>query len=455
MISHAKVSTSPPSPQGLPVVGVLPQVWRDPLAFLVRAAHDYGDVVRLDFGRQAFYLVTHPDGLKHVLQDNYGNYPKGYDKAKPLLGEGLVSSEGEFWRRQRRLMQPAFHKQRLAGFAAVMLEETEATLSFWEDAASAGRSLDVAKEMMLLTQRIIVRTMFSQDVGADSEEVARAFDVALAGLNRSLFLPGDLWERLPLPANRRFKEALATLDRAVYRIIEARRREGVREEGRAGHDLLAMLMEARDEATGEGMSDKGLRDEVMTIYLAGHETTATTLAWTFFLLSKNPAVARRLDAELREVLGGRAPGVEDLPRLRFLRAVIDEVLRLYPPAWMFARKAAAADTIGPYDIPAGAVLMLSPYVTHHRADLWENPEGFDPERFLNESDRPRYAYLPFSGGPRQCIGNNFSLMETQLIIALVRQRFSLELEPGKPVRAQPYATLRPRPGVWMRLGSQT
>ncbi|CAA9435812.1 MAG: Cytochrome P450 [uncultured Rubrobacteraceae bacterium] len=435
-----------PGLKGLPLVGNLPQFQRDPLATLIKAAREGGDVVSIDLASQRYYLLSNPDHVRHVLQDNNKNYVKGYGKVRVLLGNGLVLSEGSFWRRQRRLMQPAFHRRRLAGFAEAMTGETTRMLDGWEARASGGRPLDVAMEMTLLTQRIIVKTMFGADIGAEGERIARAFETALAGIDTRFVTP--LWmTRLPLPANRRFEKALQTIDDAVHRIIRERRQSG--REG--GDDLLSMLMQARDEETGETMSDRQIRDEVTTIYLAGHETTAVTLAWAWYLLSKSPEVTRRVREEVSRVLGERTPGIEDLPNLTYTKMVLDETLRLYPAAWMISRTAVEEDEIGGYRIPAGRTLFLSPYVTHRRTDLWPNPEGFDPERFAppDGNGRPRFAYYPFGGGPRLCIGNNFALMEATLVVAMVMQRYRLDLVPGQTVKARPKGTLRPRPGVWM------
>ena len=444
-VPHLRTSTEVPRLKGLPLVGNLPQFRRRPLATLLGAAREGGDVARLDLASERFYLLSHPEHVRHVLQENPRNYVKGYGKAAVLLGNGLVMSEGSFWRRQRRLMQPAFHRKRLAGFAGVMVRETARMLDSWEARASAGRPLDVAMEMTLLAQRIIVRTMFGTDVAEEGEGIARAFETALGGIETRFLIP--LWMmRLPLPANRRFEGALSTIDEAVHRIIRERRRR--QEEG---DDLLGMLTGARDEETGEGMSDRQIRDEVTTIYLAGHETTAVTLAWAWYLLSKHPGVARAVREEVGRVLGDRTPGIEDLNDLVYTRAVLDETLRLYPAAWTVSRKAVGEDEIGGYRIPAGQTLFLSPYVTHRREDFWPNPEGFDPQRFLpgNGEDRPRFAYFPFGGGPRMCIGNNFALMEATLIVAMVMQRYRLDLVPGKTVEPNPRGTLRPHPGVWM------
>lgn len=435
-----------PGLKGLPLVGNLPQFQRQPLATLIKAARECGDVARIDLASQRYYLLSNPEHVRHVLQDNNKNYVKGYGKVRVLLGNGLVLSEGSFWRRQRRLMQPAFHRRRLTGFAEVMTEETARMLDGWESRTTGNRPLDVAMEMTLLTQRIIVKTMFGADVGAEGKRIARAFETALAGVDTRFVIP--LWmTRLPLPANRRFEKALQTIDEAVQGIIRERRSS--RQE--RGDDLLSMLMEARDEETGETMSDRQIRDEVTTIYLAGHETTAVTLAWTWYLLSKSPEAARRVRQEVSRVLGERTPGIEDLPNLTYTRMVLDETLRLYPAAWMISRTAVEEDEVGGYRIPAGHTLFLSPYVTHRRTDLWPNPEGFDPERFApaGGNRHPRFAYYPFGGGPRLCIGNNFALMEATLVVAMVMQRYRLDLMPGQTVKAHPKGTLRPRPGVWM------
>ena len=432
---------------GYPLVGNLPRMLREPLKTLLDAQRDLGDVVRVDLAPQSFYLLSRPDHVRRVLQENPGNYTKGYARAATaLLGNGLVLNEGEPWLRQRRMMQPAFHRRRLAGFAETMVEETQEMLERWDTVASEGRPFDVAREMKDLTRSIVVRTMFGTAVvGAQGAKIGQAFDDVLAGIEVRALLPA-LFARLPIPSNRRFERATRTLEKEVNRTIGERRRSGSE-----GDDLLGMLMSARDEETGEPMGDRQLRDEVLTIYLAGHETTANALSWVWYLLSKSPEAARNVREEVARVLGGRYPGLEDLPRLVRTRMVVDETLRLYPPAWFFMRTAVESDSFGEHRIPAGSLLMLSPYVTHRRSDLWENPEGFDPERFAPEREkgRPRYSYYPFGGGPRQCIGNNFALMEATLIVAAVAQDYRLDLVPGREVKARPTTTLGPRPGVWV------
>ena len=441
-------ATTPPGPHGLPVLGVLPQVWRDPLRFFLRAGVEYGPVTRFEMGSRPFYFITGPDEVKHVLQDHHRKYRKGYDQAKPLMGNGLVTSEGDFWLKQRRLIQPMFNRSRLAFFTNFMTQATEEMLVRWQSVAARGETIDAADEMMRLTQVIIVRTMFSTEIGDQAKALGVAFDEALSYLNRVLFSPSPVLTNLPTPANRRHKEALQFLDDFIYGLIQAKRRSG-----EDTQDLLSLLVFTTDEETGEGMDDQQIRDELMTIFLAGHETTANALAWTWYLLSQNPAVESRLVAEIDHTLTGVPPQIDDLKKLTYAPLVLHEALRLYPPAWMFARHAVEDDVVGGYAIPKGEMLMFSPYVTHRLPQHWEDPDRFDPERFLSErsENRHKFAYFPFGGGPRLCIGNNFALIEAQLVMVRVLQRFRLHLKAGAEVRPTPIATLQPRPGVPMTL----
>lgn len=386
--------------------------------------------------------------MKHVLVDNSANYDKqtrGYDVLRQFLGNGLLTSSGDFWRRQRRIAQPAFHRKRIAGFADIMVSDTLDMLRRWDDVAALGNSVDLAHEMMSLTLRIVGKTMLSTDVHDSADAVGNAVTVLNEWADAAIdsLLPIGF----PTPATLRARDASRRLDRVIGDIV-ARRRAGEQAE-----DLLAMLMEAKDAETGESMTDKQLRDEVMTMFLAGHETTANALAWTFYLLSTHPDIERRVRAELDAALGGTPPSLADLPRLPYLLQVIKEAMRLYPPAWMIDRNAVADDEIGGYRIRRGTLVLISPYVTHRHPGMWPNPEGFDPERFTPEAEesRPRYAYFPFGGGPRQCIGNSFAMMEAQLIVATVLQRFKPWLVPGHPVAPQTLITLRPRWGLRMGL----
>lgn len=363
-VGPEKVQREVPAAGGYPVVGVLPRFRSDAFALLLDATREVGDVARLNFPGRDWVLLSHPDHVEHVLKANRANYVKGYDGARALLGNGLPLNEGESWLRQRRLMQPAFHRWKIARFAATMVEEAEETLKGWEGSASAGLPVDAGREMTLLTQRIVVKTMFGSSVSERGERIARAFDVGMRGIELRSQLPPWV-SRLPLPVNRRFGRALATLDEEVHRIIGERQRE--RAGGGEGRDdLLSLLLDARDEDTGQGMDEGQVRDEVINIYLAGHETTAVLLTWVWYLLSKNPEVARRVGEEALEVLGDRTPNLEDLPRLVYTRMVIDETLRLYPSAWVLARKAVENDEIGGYPIPEGTGLFVCPYVTHRR-----------------------------------------------------------------------------------------
>jgi cytochrome P450 len=456
MTSARNHQIAPGLRQYLPLpYGWVRQAQRDPLNFFLEGRQRFGDVFRYQVGPYVFFLLSHPDHIKHVLQDHARNYPRSwfYNFVKLVLGEGLVTSEGAFWRRQRRLAQPAFHRQRIAALAGIMAEMTAAMLARWRGHAGTGQPLDVAAEMMRLTLGIAGQTLFSTDVSGEAAVVGQALPVAMAYINFRINHPIAWPVSVPTPRNLRFKKAMGALDRVVYGIIAQRRKEA-KDRG----DLLSMLLLARDEETGEGMSDQQLRDEVITFLLAGHETTGVALSWIWYLLSQHPAVERRLRGEVATVLNGRTPTVHDLPHLTYTRMVIEEAMRLYPPVWGIDREVLADDEVGGYHIPAKSVVVLSQFVTHRHPAFWDNPEGFDPERFTPErvAQRPRYAYFPFAGGPHQCIGNEFALMEAQLVVAMVTQTYRLQLMPGYRVEPDPIFTLRPRPGVVMtveRVGS--
>jgi cytochrome P450 len=424
----------------------------DPIDYLLASFRTFGDVVCTRAVPFRSLFLAHPDHIKHVLQDNARNYVKGIviAKLKVLIGEGLFTSEGDFWRRQRRLSQPAFHRDHLAGFAATMTETTAAMLDRWAARARTGTPFDVSAEMSGLTLGIVGRALFSRVLDAHADDVGQALTDALAIVNERAirFLPSPIW--WPSATNRRLRRAIAVLDRVVYDIIETRRRTATQP-----RDLLTMLLLARDEETGAGMTDRQLRDEVMTFLLAGHETTAVALTWTWYLLDRHPAVAERLRAEVAAALGTRTPTVDDLPRLGYARMVVEEAMRLYPPVWGFMRQAIDEDRVGGFTIPKRSVVTISPYVTHRHPSYWHDPEGFDPERFTPERirSRPRFAYLPFSGGPRLCIGNEFALMEAQLVLAMTVQRYRLRLVPGTGVEAESRLTLRPRGGLPMTVSA--
>ena len=460
------LSTRAPGPKGLPWLGSVLPAWRDPLSFFLGSRARYGDVVHFKFGPFDYYLVNDPNVVKHVLVDN----PKAYTKSrnylglKVVLGEGLLTSEGDHWRRQRKLAQPAFHRDKLAAFADQMSTATRDMLSRWtrehgEQSAGAD-TFCIHAEMMRLTFRIVGLTLFSSDVDGDAKDVGQALEVAMHWANDHAESFIRIPPYVPTPANIRFKRAKRTLDDVVFRLIAERRQQAQRT-GDFGSDLLGMLMASTEEGdgsgTGSGMDDQQLRDEIITMILAGHETTANLLSWTFHLLSKHPEIERRVHEEATRVLGDRDPVLEDMKALEYTRMVLEEALRLYPPAWVFERQATTADVLGGYRIEPGAIVGLCPYVLHRHPDHWENPEGFDPERFRPEraEKRARYAYLPFGGGPRTCVGNHFAMMEAQILLSMIVREHRLELEPSHPVVLDPVITLRPKHGIKVRRRPRT
>ncbi|MEX0786183.1 MAG: cytochrome P450 [Dehalococcoidia bacterium] len=439
-----------PGPSSYWPLGQLAELQRDSTGMLERLVRTYGDIVRFRIFIWQNYLIAHPDHIKHVLQENPQNYHKGflYEFLKPVVGEGLLTSEDEFWKRQRRIAQPAFHRKVLASLASAMTDETADMVERWREPAAAGKPIDVLAELMALTLEIVSRTMLSTDVAEETDAVRDSVVVLREHVAYRAFHVFTLPERVPTARNRRFHRALSTVDGIVYRMIDERRRDASE-----ANDLLSTLLAARDEETGEGMTDKQLRDEVITVFLAGHETTANALSWALYLLSQHPDVEERLAGEVDAALAGRVPTLEDLHSLPYTRMVIEEALRLYPPAYAFARRAMGDDEIGGYRIPKDATVLLSPWVTHRHPEFWDQPERFDPERFTPErsAQRPRYAYFPFGGGPRQCIGNEFALMEAQLVLAMVAQAFRVRLLPGHAVIPEPAITLRPLGSLPMTL----
>jgi cytochrome P450 len=441
--------SGPPGPRGHLYGANLREYARDPLGFLTSSAREHGDVVRLHFMGQTFYMLSHPDLIEQVLVENNRNFTKSriLRRNRRLLGEGLLTSEGDFWRRQRRLAQPAFHRKRIAAYGEVIAAFAERSLEGWR----AGQTIDVHEEMMRLTLHIVAKCLFGADVGAEAKDVGRAMKVALEDFSsqrRLIRIP----KSIPTPHNLRFERAARRLDAIVHAIIEKRRRGGEEDRG----DLLSMLMLA-EEDSGERMTDKQLRDEVMTLFLAGHETTANALAWTFWLLSFNATAEAKLAGELEHVLGGRSPTVADLPRLPYVERVIKESMRLYPPAWVMGREAVGDFEVGGYQMPAGSTALMSQWVVHRDPRYHREPKRFDPDRWTvgYEKGLPRFAYFPFGGGPRQCIGAGFATIEARLILATVAQRFRMELVPGQ--RVEPYAsiTLRPKEGIRITLAERS
>lgn len=457
-----KTLRHPPGPTANWPFGVMPQFRADPLGTLLGLQHEYGDALRYRFFLHFYgYAFFHPEQVEHILVGNNRNYSKLHSPdneiLRPLVGNGLLTSDGDFWLRQRRLAQPAFHRRRIAALASTMTDATGSMLDRWAARSDAGEPWDLAEEMMRLTLEIAGRTLFSVDLTREAETIGDAFVTASQKLIDYSTIPyGSALLRFPwMPGVRTLNHNISTLDAVVNGIIAERRALRRRGEGESA-DLLDLLMDARDEESGAGMTDAQLRDEVMTIMLAGHETTALALSWTFYLLSQYTAVRERLEAEVDAVLGRRVPTMDDTAELVYTTQVIEESLRLYPPAYMFSRYTVADDVVGGYDLPAGSILTLSPFVTHRHPDIWPDPERFDPDRFTPEqqASRPRFAYFPFGGGPRQCIGNRFALTEAILVLAMVTQRYRLDVVPAHPLALEPLITLRPKYGILVQLQSR-
>lgn len=434
-----------PGPRGDLLTGNLRAFRRDVLGLMLKSSREYGGVVRFRIGPFVVHLLNHPDHVEHVLQSHARNYDKATRssaKIRLISGDSLLTSNGDVWQRQRRLMQPSFHRQRIAGLASQMTALTSEMLQGWDAHVATGQPLDLASEMMRLTYTIVGKTLLGAEVGGDLSGVEHAMEVVLTHTFQSWGNILDLPTSIPTPRNIRFRRAMQLLDQIVYRIIAEHRSAKS-----AKSDLLSMLLDVRDEQTGEGLTDLELRNEAITFLLAGHETTANALSWTFYLLSQNPEVERELRAELAAALGGRAPAIENLPQLKFTTMVIQEAMRLYPPIWVIERRAIADDVIGGFHIPAGSSIVISPYVLHRNENFWPDAERFDPTRF---SSKPR-GYIPFGSGPRFCIGAEFAMMEARLIVPMVMQAFHLELAPGHSAAPLPGITLRPKKGLQMIL----
>jgi cytochrome P450 len=448
MVKIAPPNTRAPGPKGAPLLGSLPDFRRDIRRAMLDGWREHGDIVQFNVAGVG-YLVVHPDYIQHILRDNESNFPHApYLRARwaKIVGGGLVTSKGTFWERQRRLANPSFHQDRIVGFGQIMTETTNEMLEEWQRAADSGEPIEVRDEMMRLTITILSKAMFSANIWEKTELIRRDVGVLLTHASNRLVSPVDPPEWIPIPAHRRFLGAQRSFDNLIYEIIAERRQN-------PGDDLLSMFLQAVDEETGEAMDDVQVRDEVRTMFIAGHETTATSLGWTWYLLSSYPAIAAKLRAELAEVLGGRTPTVNDLPNLPYLWRVIQESLRLYPPIWMYLRTALTDDEVGGQWIKAGKNIYISPFITHRHPDFYENPEGFDPSRFEPEKTKSwhRFQYFPFGGGPRKCIGNSFAITEMQLVVATALQRFELERVPGHPVVISAGLSLRPRDGLLMRV----
>lgn len=434
----------PPSPKGKPWRHLL-AYFRDPLGFLMRMVRDYGDIVHFMFGSQHFYLINHPDYIQDVLETHHRNFIKRRG-LKPLLGNGLLTSEGEFHRRQRRRIQPAFHPQRFARYGAVMTDYASRMRDGWKD----GATLDIAQEMRQLTLAIACKTFFGVDMESEMAVSGELINAVMEFYSPATKAIPRLLARFPLFSRHRVAKARTRLDAVIHRMIHKRRSSELH-----GDDLLSTLLHLQkaDDDGGE-LSDSQLRDEVATLIFAGHETTANALTWTWYLLSQHPEVEARLHAELDSALSGRLPTLDDLQHLRYTEMVLAEALRLYPPVWVVVRQAINDSEMGGYLMPAKSLVYMSQYVMHRDSRYFPDPSLFDPQRWTPEvtAERPRFSYFPFAAGPRGCIGERFSWVEGVLLIATLAQQWRLRLVPGHPVELQPRITLRPKHGMRMMMG---
>jgi cytochrome P450 len=438
----------PPGPPESFLLGHTLPYLRDEIGYLTNAVREYGDLVRLRLGNLPYYIVVNPEHLEYILRTHADNFMK--DELTrwliPLVGQGLLTSEGAFWRRQRRLIRPAFQLQEIQRYATVMVDHTERMLAGWRD----GQVRNIHEDMMVLTLGIVAKTLFDAELEGEAKIVGESIETVM-----KYFMSPMRWfgirEILPLPSTLRYRRAINRIDEMIYGFIR-RRRESDHDPG----DLLSHLLAARDDTEGEGMTDRQLRDEAVTLLLAGHETTALALFYAFYLLALSPEADRRLAAELDQVLEGRAPSAADVPNLKYTEWVIRETMRLYPPAWGIGRQALANCEIGGYSVPKGTQLFLVIWLVHRDKRWFPDPETFQPERWDHDLIKhlPRCAYFPFGDGARVCIGNHFALMEAVLLLAAIAQKYHLRLEPGQTLELVPSITLRPRHGVHMRLGAR-
>lgn len=439
-------SLLPPGPKGVPIVGNILQFQRGALDYIRETQQIYGRMATLHFGKEPIVLLFRPEHVRYILVENPRNFVKPHrgigGNLKALLGDGLLTSEGDFHRQQRRLVQPAFHKKRVESYASVMVQLTQEMLAEWQP----GLELNIARAMQQLTLRIIAKTLFDIDSHTQTDELGKAFTAVIENPIRRRMLRPTLRLDLPFTAYGRNQAGRRALDSFIYNLIAQRRAEG-RDVG----DVLSMLLEAQDE--GNTMTDKQVHDQVLTFVAAGHETAQNTLSWTFYLLSQHPEVCDRLLKELQTVLAGRTPTIDDLPNLPYLEWVINESWRVYPPAWTQIRQAVDAFDLDGYHFPAGSMFIFSQWVLHHLPDIWGDPDVFRPERWdpANAQKLPHGAYFPFGAGPRICIGMPFAQMETRLLLATILSQYTPRLVPGFSVALQPRVTLRPKHGIRMIL----
>ena len=426
------------------MLGTLILPGRDPLAIFSRFARDYGDITFFRMNGERVFFVNHPDYIRQVLVTDHAKFAKSraLERARKLLGDGLLTSDGADHQRRRRLVQPAFHRTQIAGYAETMVQHAQRIDRWWQD----GQTVDVSSDMMRLTLAIVARTLFDADIESRADSVGEALTAVLESFWLTLLPFSELVEALPLRALKRSAGARARLDDVIYGMIAERR-------GRGGsrRDVLSMMIGSQDEGGASGLSDREVRDEALTLLLAGHETTANALMWTWYLLSQAPEVRSRLHEEVDRVLAGRAASVADVESLPCVLGVVTESMRLFPPVWTIGRRAKADTELGGYSLPAGSMVFMSQWTMHRDARFYREPDRFLPGRWTAElrASLPKHAYFPFGGGPRTCIGESFAWMELVLIVATIAQRWDLELVPGHPIVTQPLLTLRSRHGMRM------
>jgi len=446
-----RLAAAEPASQEIPgpgLLGSLRGLFRfrnDRIAPLQDLTDTYGDVAALRVGKFSFILANSPEVIQECLVSRFRSFRKDpyYDFLRMVLGNGLLTSEDTFHLQQRRMIQPAFHKDRIAQYARIMSADAEALAARWQD----GQAVDMAVDMMGLALSIVGKTLFNSEVGGEAHRVAHALEDLLKMDHRIVGPFGKQLIHLPLPSHRRFFAGLRYLDEVLFKMIQEHRASG--DQG----DLLSMLLAAQDEDDGHRMTDQQVRDEALTLFLAGHETTAVAMTWTWYVLSQHPEVEARLHEELDAVLAGRAPAPEDYPKLDYTRRVFQESMRLYPPAYMIGREAIEDTQLCGYRIPKGAIVIMSPFITQRNPKLWEDPMRFDPDRWLPEhaAGRHKFAYFPFGGGRRLCIGESFAWMEGVLVMAALCQRWRAHLKPGHEIGYELFVTTRPRGGMPMTL----
>ena len=445
MFETATPTNPAPGPTGLELPGWFVRLKNNTFRAFVDLALTYRPVARIPFGpNRSIFLCSSPEAAKQVLQDNHRNYKKAvtYDFLKPVVGHGLLTADGDLWLRQRRLVAPMFHRRRIESYAATMASTTEELLDDWRR-HDADTPFDLSEAMSQVTLSIAGKLLFNRDIGRDSDWIGEAMVLLFRDVNQRIMSPIRIPRQVPTPQNRRVQRAIDELEGLVYGLIEERRDHAGEYE-----DLLSMFMLAEDEDTGETMSDKEIRDELMTFIIAGHDTTSNLLSWALYLLSTHPTVRRRLEEEVDAVVCGAIPTFSELGELNYLEQVIDETFRLYPPAWTVEREPLEDDEICGFSVPAGSIVSVGPYFVHHNRDVWENPAGFDPDRFGPDAPRPdRYAHFPFGGGPRMCVGADFAIMEAKMILAAITKGFRLNVMTNHGVEPEGTVTLYPRDGI--------